>query len=210
MQRVLGGHKRVPRVRSLWLTIACAALGGCALASSPSERGTARIAGTYELWICHTACEDETDALVRGHLVLEDSAYAFSDLPERARSYLEAKVPVLVEVDAENRPNACFVLQRAAGLSGRPYAGLDPVGVTRWLQSDADSGISFALWHSWDAGYGATLSVLDRGLTGEGRSWDATLPQLRNTVDIIVARRIGPPDRALCIRAAEQLAASSN
>lgn len=190
-----------------WLVAACATLGGCAAASLPSARGgTISLAGTYEVSICRGPCASAGDALVQGHLVLEDSAYAFAGLPEPAQSYLAAKVPVLVEVTAGHRPNACFVLRRAQDLRGIPYAGLDPVGVTRWSRSSPDSVVTVALWRSWDAGYGTRLSVVGRDLRGEGRSWDATLPEVRNTVDVVTGRRVGPPDRGICTGAAEQLA----
>jgi hypothetical protein len=138
--------------------------------------------------------------MVRGHLILEAERYPFSDVPEPARSYLERHEFILVVIDAGRAPIACFVLDKSRG--ARTYGGITRVGVTKWVP-DTVATVRLPLFHSPDAGYVATLSIRGRELAGRGRSWghgtgDGPIPP-----DSIIGRRIGPPDRSLCIRAAE-------
>lgn len=160
------------------------------------------IPGTYEVLICREWCDmgHPEDAMVRGHLVLESTPYPFSDVPEPAHSYLQRREPYLVIADAQNAPNACFVLDKTRG--ARTYGGITPVGVTRWVP-DSTATVRLPLYHSPDAGYIAVLSIRGGELRGRGRSWgvgtgDGPLPQ-----DSIIGRRIGPPNRNLCVEAAQ-------
>ena len=137
--------------------------------------------------------------------MLEDEPYPLSALPQAVRSYLGRYVSVLTAMDAGDAPNACFALTRAAG--GRTYAGITKVGVTRWAP-DTTATLQVPLFHSPDAGYLATLTIRGGELRGAGESWgsgtgDPTFPN-----DSILGHRVGPPDRGLCIRAAEADAAS--
>ena len=141
--------------------------------------------------------------MVRGHLVLENEPYSLADVPEPARSELERRASILIRMQAEGRPNACFALVRAEG--AETYAGLGRVGLTRWAQED--SIVRVPLYGSPDAGYLARLSVQGDRLRGSGRS-RGTFPGAVDTPpDSIIGRRVGPPDRSLCIRAAEAEAA---
>ncbi len=159
------------------------------------------VSGTYEVTFCRERCDAShpEEALARGYLVLEAASYAFSDLPERARVYIERHEFILAVIDAKRSPNACFVIENMR--RAPTYAGAAPVGVTKWVVDSA--GITLPLFHSPDAGYIATVSIRGRKLNGRGRSWgfgtgDGPIPS-----DSIIGRRIGSPDREICIREAE-------
>lgn len=152
--------------------------------------------------LCRERCDPKRVdlALARGHLVLESAPYSFSDIPEPAHSYLRRREPYLVIADAQNAPNACFILEKKR--EARTYGGITPVAVTRWMP-DSTATLRLPLYHSPDAGYIAVLSIRGGELRGRGRSWgvgtgDGPLPQ-----DSILGRRIGPPNRNLCIDAAQ-------
>jgi len=80
---------------------------------------------------------------------------------------------------------------------------LEAAGLTRWRRSDEGGGFTIELYHSVDARYLATLEAHGRELHGRGESQggrDPTEPVA--PVDSIYARRIGPVDRSVCLRAA--------
>lgn len=174
-------------------------------APRPAASPEGPLAGTYKILICREACDRPGGALARGHLVLEDSAYALSDVPEPARAHIERRAFILAVIDGQRAPNACFVLDQAP--RANTYGGITRVGMTRW-ERDSEATVRLPLFHSPDAGYVATLSIRGGEIHGRGRSWggehagDGPIPP-----DSIVGRRLGPPDRSLCIRAAEAEAA---
>ena len=158
------------------------------------------VEGTYEITICRDACQDE-QVLVRGHLVLESRPYPLDSVPEPARSYFRRYEPYLLMPDLESDPNACFVLRRNAG--ARTYAGISRVGLTRWTLGESGKLMGMPVYNSPDAGYVTSFSIRAGELRGQGSSWGGdgegeTLPH-----DSIIGRRIGPADRALCLRAVE-------
>lgn len=83
------------------------------------------------------------------------------------------------------------------------------MSVTRW-ETDGSGTITLPLYHSPDAGYIATLSVRGSELHGRGESWGSGTGDGPIPPDSIVGRRIGPPDRGICIREAEARAAARN
>jgi hypothetical protein len=183
-------------------------VASCRLAGQPTlATGALDITGTYEIVICQGECASasrrQPNAI--GYLVLESERYQLADIPEPARSYLSLYAETLVLVDAEERPNACFVLHKAPG--ARTYAGMTPVGLSLWARDSADS-IHVPLDHSPDAGYHAALVIHGSVLRGRGRSWGVGDASVNLPPDSIYARRIGPPDRRICIRAAEREAAA--
>jgi hypothetical protein len=200
---------RSRRARSaIQLTLAgTVLLSACGIPrSEPAASPERSLAGTYKIVICRKACDRPERALASGRLVLEDSAYPLAELPEPARAHVERRAFILAVIHAQRAPNACFVLDRTP--RANTYAGITRVGVTKWL-GDSGGTIRLPLFHSPDAGYVATLSIRDGEIHGRGRSWggehagDGTIPP-----DSIVGRRLGPPDRSLCIRAAEAEAAA--
>jgi hypothetical protein len=156
--------------------------------------------GTYSIEICRGPCGGAAadSVLARGHLVLE-AEYPLSEVPQPARGYLEDDIYMRVRDDSILDPNACFVFTRVRESGG--YAGLARVGVTRAELHGGDT-LAVDLFHSPDAGYYAILQIKRGELRGRGHSWGFGITG-GEPVDSIRARRIGPPDRSLCIRAAE-------
>jgi hypothetical protein len=153
---------------------------------------------------CHRRAGDSV--LVRGHLVIEAAEYPLSELPPVARKYLEERDDLIL-ADSEDGslrdPNACFVLTQAR--VGYRYG----VGLTRVEPARGDL-VGLDLYRSPDSGYFVVLSAAAGELRGWGRGWSYPPegPPGAVVLDSVRARRIGRPDRALCIRAAEIEAAT--
>jgi len=65
-----------------------------------------------------------------------------------------------------------------------------------------------ALYQSPDAMYYAILRPGGEELRGRGHSYGHGAAAVSGPQDSVLARRIGPPDRSICIRAAEAEAAA--
>lgn len=180
----------------------CVVLAGCGPArqiAAPSPAGVAP--GTYAMEICRGSCHAgvEDSVLVRGHLVIEAAAYPPSELPPVARKYFERDELMLMGDDSVLDPNACFVLTRVRGY-------LEGVGLTRVEPAGGDT-VRVDLYRSPDSGYFMVLRAAAGELRGWGKGWSHPAVEAAS-LDSVRARRIGPPDRALCIRAAEEAAAA--
>jgi hypothetical protein len=158
--------------------------------------------GTYDLTICRGAClpGDSATTLVRGRLVLEEGERGLAGISEPALRYLRRFEPHLFMGEGTGAPNACFVY--AVTGKARTYAGGSKVAFTRWERDDS-ARIAMPFYRSADAGYAATFRIRGDRLAGSGRSWGGygegdALPR-----DSLIGRRIGPPDRSVCVRAAE-------
>jgi hypothetical protein len=162
-------------------------------------------AGTYDISICPGGCGPGGSAAVRGTLVLEDSAFSSATFPDSSRRYFEQVTAMLLVADAQRAPTACFALGRVVPRAAT-YAGLDAAGLTRW-RSDPGGGVAVPLYRSPDATYVAYLSTVRNGLRGRGVSRGGGAERGSIPEDSIVARRLGPPDRSICARAAEAAAA---
>jgi hypothetical protein len=175
-------------------------------AAAPLAQGIAP--GTYRIQICQGPCDtqDPETLVAVGHLVIENASYATADLPIAARTYFEDWTALLLGAAAKDRPNSCFVLSRSRE-AANSYAGLEKVGLTL-VESHRGDSIRVALYQSPDASYYAVLLPAGRELRGRGRSSGVADAAGRFSQDSVYARRIGPPDRGLCIRAAEAEAAA--
>jgi hypothetical protein len=179
-------------------------LTACALAGqslSPRIQGVAP--GTYRIQICQGPCDtqDPETLVAVGHLVIENASYTTADLPVAARTYFEDWTALLLGAAAKDRPNSCFVISRSRE-AANSYAGLEKVGLTL-VEAHRGDSIRVALYQSPDASYYAVLLPAGQELRGRGRSSGVADAAGRFSQDSVVARRIGPPDRGLCIRAAE-------
>lgn len=184
----------------------CVVLAGCRPippAAAPSPVGV--VPGTYAMEICRGPCHGRAgdSVLVRGHLVIEAAAYPLSELPSVARKYLELDDSMLMGDDSVLDPNACFVLTRVR--EGYVYG----VSLTRVEPVGGDT-VRVNLDRSPDSGYFVVLRAAAGELRGWGRGW--SYPPVDSpgavSLDSVRARRIGLPDRARCIRAAEIEAAA--
>ncbi len=193
------------RVGPIWasgitLLIVLAATGCGAHTLSPTTVPEAGVAGTYAVEVHPPGSVADEPSSVTGYLVLEDSTFSLDEVPEPARSQFLRGPFLLAVVEAERRPNACFVLEARPG--SRTYAALASVGMTRWRPEPQDS-ITVVLHRSPDAGYLATLSLRRGRMDGRGTSWGAGDWHMDLPDDHVGGPRLGPPDRQLCIRAAE-------
>lgn len=196
-----------PRLHAWTLAIATPlALLACGMAAAgPGPDPSSPSAGTYEISICPGECAPGGGAAVRGTLVLEDSAFASTAFPDSARKYFEQVTAMLLIADAQRAPTACFALERVVPRAAT-YAGLDAAGLTRW-RSEPGGGVAVPLYRSPDATYVAYLAADRNGLRGRGVSRGGGVERGSIPEDSIVARRLGPPDRGICARAAEAAAA---
>jgi hypothetical protein len=172
---------------------------------SGQEVGERSVAGTYAITICQNICRssDPSTAVARGHLVLEADAFSLSSLPDDAERYFRDFGTINRGDEGRGPPNACFVLERT---TTRTLAGLQPVGVTRWSRAAGDT-LMVKIAQLTDAGYNAWLTIGSRGLTGRGRGWAHGESANERKYEEIRGRRIGPPDRSRCVRAALSRAA---
>ena len=191
---------RAPVYMVVLLLVGCAVTARIDGTQTPSALGTA---GTYQIEICRGGCRNHrAQVLVRGHLVIENASYTTAALPQTARDYFEQWTALLLGAAAHDTPNACFVLVRT-GRDVDTYAGLEKVGLTLVEPHRGDS-IRIALYQSPDASYYAVLRPAGEELVGRGRSHGVADAADEFVMDSVVARRIGPPDRGLCILAAEE------
>ena len=195
--------------RTLFCMVACClASGGCFHHLPPhAGNGTALRPGTYALEICRGSCRGSPSdsVLAKGRLVIEEKTFTIADLPPGVRDYIVLATDLLTGPARDLDPNACFELKRTrADLP--TYAGTEPVGFTVVEHHRQDS-VRVALFRSPDASYYAVLAVAGVELRGRGRSSGIGDAAVRLPQDSVHARRVGPPDRGLCIRAAEAAAA---
>jgi hypothetical protein len=178
------------------------------VAPGPGQsRETRAAAGTYTVELCPVSCGARRGArsAVRGLLVVEDATYRFATLPEPVRRHVTRESGWLV-LAAGGNVNACFVLERPRG--GLTYAGSLPVGFTRWLRVDGGETMGAWLFRTAQAGYASRFAISGDSLRGEGRSVTRSPFDDPPPPDVIIGRRVGPPDRSLCVRAAERAARS--
>lgn len=189
-----------PALHAFASVAACIHLANCTLAarSNPLAR-EGGVTGTYAVTMCRGACGGGA-VLTTGTLVIEDQSYSLADIPEPARGYFGKTARILMREDAGNAPNVCFVLNK----SGREtLAGSTPVGMTRWTLVEGDT-VALRLYHSADAGYDARVAIRSGRLSGIGESWGPWPESENSPPDGVIGRRLGPPDRGICIRAAEE------
>jgi hypothetical protein len=178
------------------------AVAGCVSARPHSVPQGNSIAGTYDIRLCVQPCDPShsDSTTLRGQLVLEDDPYRLSELPYSVRIYLQWREPYLIYT-AEREPNACFTFGERRGRW--TLAGISRAAVTRWRPENGSMELLF--FQSPDAASVARVSVRGRELHGYAISLGggARQPFPR---DSIWGRRVGPPDRALCVRAIEEKA----
>lgn len=201
-----------PIVRSFALgLVGCVFTAGCALGREARiPASAASLAGTYRIEICSGPCTGGPgDSVVaRGHLVVERRAYPVSSLPPRARALAEREVFLRVRVpDEVVDPNACFAFERRPRQAGEIDSFAEALGVGFTLAALRRDSLLVGLYHSPDAGYYAVLGRAGDELRGRAHYWGVGDAADESPDDGVGARRIGPPDRGLCIRAAEAEAA---
>ena len=187
--------------RTILSALATTLLATGAEAQARWSAGATEIAGTYAVTICRGSCDTRGggQVLTRGHLVLEGSSYRLASLPDEAERYFRKVTALLAMAEGEGDPNACFVLAPPARLD--LSAGVQPIGVTRWRRAAGDT-IRVELERGSHSSYKARFALRGSRLRGLGqrRTWRSDPPPAH----IIEGRRLGPPDRSICTRAAER------
>ena len=160
----------------------------CGVACSFSiEANASEVAGTYELLVCKTACSfaDPDAAFAKGIVVLFDKAMTPKEIERVDPSHFVWPNEVV---------RACFAGQNFKGADS--FAFGERVGATHWsLQGKL---LNFELLRSVDAGYEVDVERDGRNLVGKGTSWGAGVAAPGFSSDIVVGRRIGPPDISAC------------
>jgi len=200
-----GGPVRKVSTRILGLITRLMLLGSATACGNPRVGPTPSTAqpaaGTYAIRICSSPCDPARpdSALAEGHLVLEEQAYTPEEVSSVQREY--GGSGAFLYRAAGGEPNACFGLSRRR--RSRSYAGLKRAGLTRWRGFEGSDTVSILLYSSPDADYLTTLRVRGRELIGGGESIGGRGPEEPAAPrDSVYARRIGPVDRGVCLRAA--------
>ena len=135
-------------------------------------------AGTYRFVACTRPCAESDSSLVvaRGTLILDTArapAHSFT-----VGSYA-----------------ACFSLERRR--DHLSYLALFPEAYTSWDQTTLDS-VAFDTYHSPDAGNEVRAALTDSGFIGVAHSWGAGVAAIVVPDEVVVGRRLGPPNAHLC------------
>lgn len=174
-------------VRTASVGIACLVLSS----SQAAEHNLKTPAGTYEVWICKTACSviDEESVVVKGHVVLFTATLEKNELAR----FSSASLRYL----RDKPPNACFALEKLPGSAYHGYAGIQESGLTVW--SVTGDELKLTLMRSPDAGYRVSVRPTATGFEGEGTSWGAgAAAPLEPGPDSIILRRTGESDIRRC------------
>ena len=162
------------------------ATAGCAAQSARDS--SVQDAGSYELLICKRACSfSNRDAVIAtAHVVLLEHVMS----PKEAQQFNP-----LFNANSSGS-NACYTVERTD--AAKTYAGISKAGISQWVINGRT--MQFSLFRSPDAGYAVELERTGSSLAGTGRSWGVGMgaPPKDYGPDIIVGRRLGAPNIALC------------
>ena len=181
-----------------WLWIALGFLAACQRPDVRTAQPARTPYGTYELRLCRVTCAPEwpRNTIRSGWVVLDSAPIALSTFPDSVSDLLEYSFAFMAD-RSEDGANGCFLLS-----VDRPdvhtYGGLGTAGLTRWELVRGDDSIRFSLYRSPDAGHEVTVALTTGGFEGRGRSWGAGVAEVDYPDDIILARRLGPPEPRRC------------
>lgn len=190
---------------SLLAVASAAIIPGCRVHAPANARPSGGlIPGTYTIQLCQGSCDAGENVVAEGHLVVEAARYSADEIPRVARDYFRRYTAALLLGDAGGSPNACFALDRKRS-HPRTFAGQRPAGLTLAEIYEGDS-VSITLFRSPDASHHIIVKPTGKELRGRGVSSGIADAADAYADDSVLARRIGPPDRSHCIRAAERAA----
>ena len=150
--------------------------------------------GTYELRLCRVRCGPEwpENTIRSGWVVLDTAPIALSAFPDSVRRWLE-----IVDDGSAGGANGCYFLH-----ADRPdvetHAGLHTGGLTRWEPTRGGDSVHFSLYRSADAGHEVAIVLTAGGFEGAGQSWGAGVAEVDYPDDLVLGRRLGPPDQRRC------------
>ena len=158
--------------------------------------------GTYDLRLCRVRCGPEwpENTIRSGWVVLDSAPIALSVFSDSVQSWLENSYMFMSD-GREGGANGCYLL-RAERPEVETYAGLRTGGLTRWQPTASGDSVSFSLYRSPDAGHEVAIVLTPGGFEGAGHSWGAGVAEVNYPDDLVLGRRLGPPDPRRCSEAA--------
>ena len=145
--------------------------------------------GTYELIVCKNACsfENPKTVIARGVVILFENSLSRTDVEKLDPFHFR---------EPNEGIRACFAGESSKGAESLAFGR--KTGVTVWSLNDKT--LSFFLFRSVDAGYSVDVQYSGNAFSGKGVSWGAGVAAPGYTPDIVVGRRVGPPDIAACTK----------
>jgi hypothetical protein len=179
-------------MRSLRIALATAVTA----ASTIGGQGSGAIAGTYTIALCQQrpcAVGDTTNVIVSGTLIFADSVISVAGWPDERRISRGAGGFI------RSTLNACLDLttHRSAELT---YVGIGSPNLFHWERA-SDTSATAVLYQSPDARGRLQFTLRGDTLIGSGFSDGMIGGPIRKRDDIVVGRRLGPPDLSRCQRA---------
>ena len=168
------------------------------MACDHSRDEVSPLTGTYRLQICRVSC-----AAASGGEVMEEGRLILLATPLNSAA-LSRDAQFVLALDGD--PTACWIGDPPAPSQGTGRHA--SVGGSVW-QRDTVSGIlRVKLWVTVDSHYEVTAESRGDSLVGWGLLYAANEGGEQLPRDVVIARRIGPPESAPCAPAAEALVAS--
>jgi hypothetical protein len=157
----------------------------CGPAHLASATPLDKVAGTYELLICKSACSfaDPQNAFTRATVVLLDHT-----LPREERDLIDPYY------HGSGVAKGCFSLKHLA--KAESFAQIKTTGATPWQFKDGT--LRFELYRSPDAGYFVELERRRGVLLGKGVSFGAGVANPGYSDDVVVGRRLKGADTSVC------------
>lgn len=149
---------------------------------SHSALPTTNAPGTYEIIVCKEGCafSDMRNVFVKGTVVLDGRRFPTGDVRQIESSF----------IGPNEEFRACFSLTVLRNADS--YAAFGGAGPTSWRMTDG--AIEFLTFRSPDAGYSVNVTMNGGGFAGTGISWGVGAADSHFTNDIVIGKRIGPPD----------------
>jgi hypothetical protein len=153
--------------------------------AQPAESAAIHVSGTYELLICKSDCSlsDPKNGFTKAIVVLQDQPLT-QDQARQIDEFYRTDGP----------PTGCYKLTHLEKV--KSYVQIGDTSLTAWK---LESGkLQFSLFRSPDAGYRVTLAIDGERVKGKGVSWGAGVAAPNYSDDVVIGRRVGPANIAVC------------
>jgi hypothetical protein len=171
---------------------------------SDIQQVQASVAGKYDVVICKRnpcAPADTTNVVVRGILVLSDSAYTLAAFPDSVR------LPRIGR-DALVRRNGCSATA-ATQVAPGTFAAIGGMELITWTR-DAKGRVLLGLHKTGELEYQVELNFSGDGFSGTGHSQGTGAATPTYSDDIIVGKKSGAADHKPCSDSAMKWLGKSN
>jgi hypothetical protein len=161
------------------------AVDGCTV-QSKNVGTVSQVAGAYELIICNRACSfsNRESVFATARVMLFDRVLTLEEMKRINPVFIDTHdVKAYYEVNAQ------------AGAQSYLRTGAN---IGTWEANG--STLRFNLFRSPDAGYAVAVERAGNLLRGSGQSWGfgMSAPPKEYGPDVVVGRRVGPPDSTKC------------